>query len=245
MNEITTKVETLPRLIEQASAALSKATTAAEFLEAGRMAATTYKVAKEFARFKNAHDTVLAACRKAMGDAIVIEEQATCRLADEYDAAQDRGEIPKKGGDRKSKIKLSKEKSDRAINSIGLTDAKIHQARIMRDAEKANPGFVRKLVDEQVLAGKEPTKAAVKRAISKPKARGSKPQQRKTTPAEDKLIAEAYLDQNMGYAEVEKKFGVSNTVVRRAVANEQESAAGALSIAPICRCRHSKSSMRR
>jgi hypothetical protein len=46
-----------------------------------------------------------------MGDALVIEEQAACRLADEYDAAQARDEV---------------------------------QARAMRDAEKANPGFVRK-----------------------------------------------------------------------------------------------------
>jgi hypothetical protein len=35
---------------------------------------------------------VVAECRRAMADALGIETQAHCRLADEYDAAQERGD---------------------------------------------------------------------------------------------------------------------------------------------------------
>jgi hypothetical protein len=48
------------------------------------------------------HGTVMAACRRTMADALIIEGRAQCRLADEYDAAQERGEVNKAGGHRLS-----------------------------------------------------------------------------------------------------------------------------------------------
>lgn len=45
--------------------------------------------AARFAAAKGAHDAIVAACHKAMGDALLIEKTAQCRLA-EYDAAQER-----------------------------------------------------------------------------------------------------------------------------------------------------------
>jgi hypothetical protein len=91
MDSITTSANsTLPALIEQAAAALATATTAAEVLDAKNKAGFAYITAKAAARFaeaKNAHETVVTACRKAMGDGSLIEKTAQCRLADEYDAA--------------------------------------------------------------------------------------------------------------------------------------------------------------
>jgi hypothetical protein len=69
---------------------------AGEILEAKGEAIIAYEAAKlaaRLAKFKSAHDTVIAACRKAQADALVIEVRAQCRLADEYDAAQERGEV--------------------------------------------------------------------------------------------------------------------------------------------------------
>jgi hypothetical protein len=159
--------ESLPRLIEQAAVALASAKTAAEILEAGdraKVAYTAAKMAARLAKAKEAHDTVAAVCRKAMGDALVIEAQAQCRLADEYDAAQERGEVQKAGGDRKSKIIIPNENNDPTVTDIGLTSKLVHEARIIRDAEKANPGIVRKTVDEKLSAGQMPTLTDVKRA---------------------------------------------------------------------------------
>ena len=160
---------TLPGLIEQAAAALAAATTAAEVLDAKNKAGFAYTTAKAAARFaeaKNAHDAVVAACHKAMGDALLIEKTAQCRLADEYDAAQERGDVQKPGGDRKS-INVPNENNDvPTVEDVGLTRKQVHEARAVRDAEKEHPGIVRKTIEDKLSAGKEPTRADVRRAIS-------------------------------------------------------------------------------
>src|SRR6185312_13706688 len=87
---------TLPSLIDRASKALLGARSSAEILEARDMASVAYTTAKAMARIgkaKNAHDTVVAAAHRAQADALEIEAGAKRRLADEYDAAQERGEV--------------------------------------------------------------------------------------------------------------------------------------------------------
>lgn len=66
---------------------------------------------------------------------MTIEAGAKRRLADEYDAAQDRGEVPKAGGDRVSKV--SKQNNAATTADIGISRKDIHEARIIRDAERA------------------------------------------------------------------------------------------------------------
>jgi hypothetical protein len=44
------------------------------------------------------------------------------------------------------------------VDDIGLTRKQVHEARQMRDAEKAKPGTVRKTVEEKLQSGKEPTR---------------------------------------------------------------------------------------
>jgi hypothetical protein len=53
------------------------------------------------------------------------------------------------------------------VADIGLTHKDIHDARIIRDAEATQPGIVRQTVDEALMTGDEPTRAAVKRAALK------------------------------------------------------------------------------
>jgi hypothetical protein len=166
MNEIA-RVESLPRLIAQAAAALAQATTPAEILDARDRANIAYhaaKMADRLAKAKQAHDEIAAACRRAMGDALVIEAQADVRLADEYDAAQQRGEVESPGQPRKNIIP---KKDNSLSNAIGLVAAKqVHEARIIRDAEKANPGVIRRTVEARLNAGQAPTRAFVRRAAT-------------------------------------------------------------------------------
>jgi hypothetical protein len=170
--EVTNDLARLPQLIEQAIAALDKATTAAEVLDVQMQAGVVYTAAKaaaQFARMKDAHDTVVNACRKVMGDALVIEARAQCRLADEYDAAQERGEVQKAGGNRKSKIIIPNENNDltvnETVNDIGLTSKQVHAARKVRDAEKKKPGIVRMTVEQKLKTKEEPTRASINRVI--------------------------------------------------------------------------------
>jgi hypothetical protein len=64
---------------------------------------------------------------------LTFEAQAKRRLADEYDAAQERGEITdSKGGGERSGRERSAAKATAA--DVGLTRKQIHEARAVRDA---------------------------------------------------------------------------------------------------------------
>jgi hypothetical protein len=161
-------IETLPRLIDQAMAALDNATTAAEVLDARDQAKVAYDAAKSAARFakaKSAHATILATCHRMQADALSIEARAQSRLADEYDMAQERGEVQQHGGQGKRDIP---DKNIPPVTDIGLTSKEVHEARQVRNAEVREPGLVRKTVDAKLAAGKEPTRADVKRAVKSP-----------------------------------------------------------------------------
>lgn len=93
-------------------------------------------------------------------DALAIEHRAQIRIADEYDAAQARGEIRPHGGDRTS------HEGKFAVEDIGLTDKKLYEARRIRDAEERDPGIVERTLNDAIARGDEPTRAEVKRAIS-------------------------------------------------------------------------------
>jgi hypothetical protein len=87
------------------------------------------------------------------------------RLADEYDAAQELGEISGHGGARKIKFPEQKLESAPNFEDVGLTPKQIHEARLIRDAEEASPGIVRETLDQKLSAGEEPTKAALREAV--------------------------------------------------------------------------------
>lgn len=154
---------TLPALVDRAAMALAGARSSAEILEARDMAGVAYDAAKKAARLaaaKGAFNTLVAASNRAQADALEIEAGANRRLADEYDAAQERGEAAK--GRPKS---IPGGNSSATMAEIGLSSKAIHEARIIRDAEQSDPGIVRRTLDEALDAGEEPTRAKVKRAV--------------------------------------------------------------------------------
>jgi len=151
----------LPGLIERATAMLSGAKTAAEVLEAREAAGLAYDVAKRTARLqraKTAHDDLIAAAHRAQAHALEIEARAKRRLADEYDAAQERGEVARLGTNQ------YREEGVVASNTLGLRRDQIHEARQIRDAEVADPGIVKRTLNESLAQGEEPTRAALRRA---------------------------------------------------------------------------------
>lgn len=155
----------LPGMIRDAAAKLAKATTAAEVLEAMSDASTTYEVAKvsrKIAKAKQAHDDVVAAALRAQADALKIEAEAKSRLADEYDAAQERGEVAKPG----KPINVPSGNNKATTDQIGIDRKQIHDAREIRDAIKANPEIVKEALGEIIERGDEPTRAALKKAIA-------------------------------------------------------------------------------
>lgn len=156
---------TLPAMIDRAARALASATTAGEILEAKHHANVAYHEAQSLgrmARARKAHDEVISAVYRAQANALEIEARAKIRLADEYDAAQARGEVGKSGV-RTDLVSQGNEVVPSAAD-IGLSRKDIHEARNLRDAEAEEPGFIRKTLSDMVEAGEEPTKAALKKA---------------------------------------------------------------------------------
>lgn len=172
MNEI----EQLPRLIQRAVTALNKATTAAEVLEAKEHAGAAYDAAKRVARLerlKDAHGEILRTCRKMQADALMIEARAQCRLVDEYEAAQERGEALKSGerlrsgrgrGHKGESSLLEGKRGKYRVADIGLTDKQVYDARKVSAVERASPGVLRKTLDDLLAAGGELTRKGVLRA---------------------------------------------------------------------------------
>jgi hypothetical protein len=228
-----TQTERLPALITRAAKALANATTAAEILDAQAAAVAAFTIAKAQARFykiKEAHDEVVAACQRAMADALLIESQAQCRLADEYDAAQERGEVAKSGelGGR-GKTGFSKNPKREFLNStadIGLTNKKVFDARKVRDAEKAKPGIVRDTLEAALKAGKDPTHAGVARAVSEiaPRSRKRESKRGRVTPTLDKAreIVRNKLDANEPISphKLQDEHGVSHVTFDMAITAE-------------------------
>lgn len=162
LSVVETMVMPLPALVDRARDALTNARGAAEILDAQDMAGVVYDAAKKAARLgkaKKAHDELIAAAYRVQADALEIDAQAKRRLADEYDAAQERGEVATDG--RPKTVPDGNGKATAA--DIGLSRKQIHEARSIRDAEKAEPGIIRRALDELAKSGREPTRAEVKR----------------------------------------------------------------------------------
>jgi hypothetical protein len=171
---ITTSTENLPALIVRAASMLAGAKTAAEVLEAREYAGLAYDMAKRAARLsraKSAHDDLIAAAHRAQADALEIEAAAKRRLADEYDAAQERGEVAKRGWESGVDKRNITTASD-----LGLRRDQIHDARQIRDAEAAEPGIVRRTLDATLERGEEPTRAALRKMVVDAAQRGLRPQ---------------------------------------------------------------------
>ncbi|MBL4558311.1 MAG: hypothetical protein JKP98_18385 [Rhodobacteraceae bacterium] len=143
----------------------------------GREAAgIAYDAAKRTARLsraKAAHDDLLAAVHRAQADALEIEATAKRRLADEYDAAQARGEV---ASDGRPKTVGNDNGIPATSADLGLRRDQIHEARQIRDAEAADPGIVRRTLDERLDHGEEPTRAALRKMVVDAAMRGLRPQ---------------------------------------------------------------------
>ncbi len=192
---------TLPVLIERASRTLLDARSSAEVLEARDMARVAYDAAKSagrLAKAKEARDEVLAAVYRSQAQAAEIEARAKARLADEYEAAQQRGEVKGHGGVRS---KIPDENLAPSASDLGLKTKEIHEGRQFRDAEKASPGKTGRVLKEMVERGEEPTRAKLKRALTDDQPKAPKtpaalgdPERRKLA----KLTPDALIDEVLG-----------------------------------------------
>ena len=99
------------------------------------MAGVTLDAAKRAGRLaqaKGAHDELIGAAYRAQADAAIIEAAAKARLADEYDAAQERAEVVGPGRPKKFEgVDLLPTAAE-----LGLSKQQVHEARQIRNPEQ-------------------------------------------------------------------------------------------------------------
>ena len=61
---------------------------------------------------------------------------------------------------------------------LGLSRKAIHEARLIRDAEEAEPGIVRRTLDEKLARGEEPTRTALRKMVVDAAMRGLRPERK-------------------------------------------------------------------
>ena len=159
----------LPALIDRARTRLAEARTSAEILEV-RAAA---KAVLEYAR-------VTEATREAQADCFLIIKYAEMRLVEEVRAAQERGELARHGGVRKSEIKVRTPDLDLAASEGGISvrtpgtdpatldEIGISKQRFAEWSDVYDAGG-EAVVDEAIQAaldeGRAPTNADIQRAV--------------------------------------------------------------------------------
>jgi hypothetical protein len=157
--------ETLPSLVDRAAKALEGARSYAEVLEARSMAASAADAASRAARLArsiDAHGHVVGTAHRLKADALAIELRAQRRIADEYDAAQERGEVRQAGNPAFSNSPEGAANRD----DLGISRHQLTEFRQVRDAEDRDPGIVERTLNDAIARGEEPTRAEVKRAIN-------------------------------------------------------------------------------
>ncbi|MCM2472134.1 hypothetical protein HGO38_01415 [Rhizobium sp. CG5] len=158
MTLIVTEVSELVFAIERARAmydqgdvqdALMLSTTVYEQAKAAALAATKVKASRK----------LIDKARRMQADALKIESLCYVAMADVVDEAQAKGQIARRG-----RPKNISDENVFTFEDVGLDPGHLHQARQLRNAERAEPGFIERAVEARIDEGFEPSRASLKQA---------------------------------------------------------------------------------
>lgn len=144
----------LPALISRAQRYLAEAKTSAELLQA-RAAA---QAALHYSRLRDAAIEVQADCLR-------IIKLAELRLANEIDAAQERGEVAKPGGDRDSIVQTSDNRTEATFEDLNLDRRRVAEWRQLRDA--GGEPLVEKVIQGALSEGRPPKASDIRNEVRK------------------------------------------------------------------------------
>ena len=127
-----------------------------------KLSAVAYDQAKAAAgsaeRVKASRDLIDKA-RRMQADALKIESMCYVAMADAVDEAQAKGQLSR--GGRPETV----QSEDRfSLEEVGVDKRRLHEARKLRNAVRAEPEFVERIVEARLSEGLEPSRAALKKA---------------------------------------------------------------------------------
>jgi hypothetical protein len=99
---------------------------------------------------------VTKAANESHADCLRIITRAEIRMANEIDAAQVRGEVPRQGGDRKSADAIKAQNS--GFENMGLDSRRVAEWRETRDAGE---DAVEAAISDAIAEGRAPTKSDI------------------------------------------------------------------------------------
>ncbi|MFN3833750.1 MAG: hypothetical protein ACK4SQ_16110 [Allorhizobium sp.] len=117
------------------------------------------KAAGGYAERVKASRTLVDKARRLQADALKIEALSYCAMADAVDEAQDKGEIIRTG-----RPKSVSGENTFTLDDVGIDRQHLHHARKLRNAERADPGFVEAIIEIRLSEGLEPSRASLKKA---------------------------------------------------------------------------------
>ncbi len=118
------------------------------------------KAAGGYAERVKASRSLVDKARRLQADALKIEALSYCAMADAVDDAQEKGQIARPG--RKSNISGE---NIFTLDDVGLSAKRVHEARKLRNAERADPGFIERVLDERLAEELEPSRAGLQKAV--------------------------------------------------------------------------------
>jgi hypothetical protein len=116
------------------------------------------------ARAKGAHDDVIASVHRAQAHALSIRARAEMRLAEEYDEAQDRGEVAGNGGNRGNQYASVDNGNAATAADLGLRRDEIYEARQLRNAAQARGAKGLRLIDGALTWAEDMTATVLRQA---------------------------------------------------------------------------------
>lgn len=117
------------------------------------------KAAGGYAERVKASRALVDKARRLQADALKIEALSYCAMADAVDEAQEKGAISRGG-----RPKTVDGDDSFTLVDVGIDRDHLYQARKLRNAEKANPGFVETIIETRLSEGLEPSRASLKKA---------------------------------------------------------------------------------
>jgi len=152
MTEEITPINKLTRMVMDAADTLYRERNVPGVIAALEMAGVAYKQIKDTkaeAKKRGVGGSLMDRLDRVLADAVVIRAEAERRIADAYEVAQERGDVRKTSGNLPA--------TPMSRHDFGLDSKELFYARTIRDAERKEPGFVRRVLDETIEEGLEPS----------------------------------------------------------------------------------------
>ncbi|WP_245521770.1 hypothetical protein U8P68_10750 [Rhizobium ruizarguesonis] len=150
-SDLVATVERARQLLDDGDVMAARMIAAAAYDEA--------KAAAAFAKRFDAAEHLVAKARRLQADALLIEARAKIGLANEWDAAKERGHT------LKGRPKSVPGENAFSAEDAGLSRKQIHDARKLRDAEAKEPGLVERAIEARLAQGFEPSRANLRAAV--------------------------------------------------------------------------------